>query len=116
MFDVEPYYPGQTGTYQSVVRISRNALGVNDKTQPDQVMVYPNPVTDYLFIESADQRAVLSGIKLFSVTGCELTTVNFTGLKSGCSMSVTNLQDGTYILAVTTVSGIIHRQIVIRKK
>ena len=116
IFHVEPYYPGQTGTYQSIILISRNPLGVNDQMQTNGLRVYPNPVNDFFFIESSDQQAVISGIKLFSLTGCELAAVNFTGLQSVYRMPVTNLQDGTYFLTVTTASGVIHRQVVIRKK
>jgi hypothetical protein len=83
---------------------------------PDGLRVYPNPVNDYFFMETADHQAVISGIKLFSVTGCEIATVNFTELQSAYRMPIMNLQDGTYILQVTTTNGIIHRQIVIRKK
>jgi len=116
IFHVEPYFPGQTGTYQAIIRVSRNPLGVNDQMPPDGLRVYPNPVNDYFFMETADHQAVISGIKLFSVTGCEIATVNFTELQSAYRMPIMNLQDGTYILQVTTTNGIIHRQIVIRKK
>ena len=115
MFQVSPYYPGQTGTYKAMIQISRNPLGVDDQMPLAGLRVYPNPVHDQFFIESADQQAVISGVKLFSVTGNELAAVSFTGLQSGCSMPVTNLQDGTYILHVTTTHGIIHRKIVIRR-
>jgi len=115
MFHVAPYYSGQTGTYEATIEISRNPLGINDPMPLAGLRVYPNPVKDYFFIESVNQQAVISGVKLFSVTGNELAAVNFTGLQSGCCMPVTNLQDGTYILFVTTTNGIIHRKIVIRR-
>jgi hypothetical protein len=116
IFHVEPYYPGQTGTYQAIIRVSRNPLGVNEQIQNSGLTVYPNPVNDYFFMETADRQAIISGIKLFSLTGCELAAVNFTELQSAYRMPIMNLQDGTYILQVTTTNGIIHRQIVIRKK
>ena len=116
IFHVEPFYPGQTGTYQSIIRVSRNALGVNDQMQADGLRVYPNPADDHFFIESSDQQAVISGVKLFSITGSELAAVNLAELQSSYRMPVTNLQAGTYILQVTTTKGVIHRQIVIRKR
>ena len=116
IFHVAPYFPGQTGTYQSTLRISRNPLGVRDQISPDELRVYPNPVNDYLFIETANQQAVISGVKLFSITGRELAAMNFTELQSAYRMPVSEIQAGTYILAVTTANGIIHRQIVIRRK
>ncbi len=67
IFHVAPYFPGQTGTYQSIIRISRNALGVNDQMQPGGLRVYPNPTNGKFTVEYIGEdppiRAEIYGMK-----------------------------------------------------
>ena len=114
LFYISPKFTGQTGTYQATIRMSRNPLGL-DKLQADEMMVYPNPARDYIRIEKGNQQAHISGCKLISIDGREVMSITLPELQSSCQLQVDCLTEGIYILHVITPSGIIHRQIIIRK-
>ncbi len=114
LFYISPKFTGETGTYQARIRVSRNPLGI-EKLTADELSIYPNPVSDYIRVEAADRRQVISGYKLLSIDGREVMNNTFPELQSGCQLQVGCLSGGIYILHVITPSGIVHRQIVIRK-
>ncbi|MEI6885380.1 MAG: C10 family peptidase [Bacteroidota bacterium] len=115
-FYVSPKFTGETGTYQAEIRISRNPLGLNDDLKADEIRVYPNPASDYIRIEAADRQPQISGCTMNSMDGREVINVVFPELQSDCQLQTGRFSDGIYSLRIQTPSGIIHRQIVIRKQ
>jgi len=113
-FYISPKFTGETGTYQATIRISRNPLGL-DKLPADELHVYPNPAFDYIRIETVNHKPVISGCKLTSLDGREVMSITLAELQSIYQLQVGCLNEGIYILHVMTPSGIIHRQIIIRK-
>lgn len=114
-FFVSPKYTGETGTYQAVIRISRNPLGLNDDLTADEIRVCPNPATDVIRIETLNSRPLISGCKLTGLDGREIMSNIYIELQSVCRLQVAGLVEGVYILHVITPAGTVHRQIIIRK-
>lgn len=115
-FYVSPKFTGETGTYQAIFRISRNPLGLDEKLTANEIKVYPNPAREYIFIETVNQEPLISGCKLNSIEGREVSGVSFPQLQSSCQLQVDRFNEGIYILHIITPSGIIQRQIIIRKQ
>ncbi|MCX6285486.1 MAG: C10 family peptidase [Bacteroidetes bacterium] len=114
-FYISPKFTGETGTYQATLRISRNPLGLNDELLADEIRVYPNPAIDYIRIETINHQPFISGCKLSSIDGREVMDVTLPDLQSNFKLPVARLNEGIYILHILTPSGIVHRQIIIRK-
>ena len=84
----------------NVARLMGGEVLSTDTFAKNKVSYYPNPVSDKLYINSAD---VVTGVKIVSLTGqtvMEITTAS--GLDA---IDVTNLQAGCYVVHATTESG-----------
>ena len=115
-FYVSPKNTGETGTYQAMIRISRNPLGLNDDLTADEIRVYPNPATDVIRIETINQQPLISGCTLTGLDGREVMSITYAELQSTCRLQVDGLSEGTCILHFITPKGTVHRQIIIHKQ
>lgn len=84
-----------TGTYECTTDI--NAMELDNS-----VKVYPNPVSDLLYIES---ESIINGIRVYDISGKEILnkSVDFS---NNTSINVSNLIDGTYFLQIYTDKGV----------
>lgn len=98
LFQVSPYYIGETGTYQAVIQISRNALGVDDHKQPDGFRVYPNPASDHVIIETPAGESP-GGLTILTSDGRQLLNVRITQAITSCNIS--SLPAGLYLVRLT---------------
>jgi len=101
IFHVAPYFPGQTGTYQSILRISRNALGVNDQMQPG-LRVYPNPTTESFILELTRPEVRMPIIvEIYSIMG-EKVLAKILDNSGKNLFSLSEKPSGVYIVKVTS--------------
>ncbi len=114
-FYISPKYTGETGTYQATVKISRNALGMNDGQKGQELRIFPNPVADYVRIETVSEQPLISACKLSGIDGREVMRQTLPSPQTGCQINVSDLSVGVYMLHITTPTGVIRRQIVIQK-
>ncbi|WP_299682338.1 T9SS type A sorting domain-containing protein, partial [uncultured Tenacibaculum sp.] len=77
---------------------SVNTLSVNEEEFPVRFKLYPNPVTDFLKIESKED---VKAIKLYSMLGKEIEVKDF----SSNGIEVSSLSKGIYFLMIRTDSG-----------
>jgi hypothetical protein len=98
LFQVSPYYVGETGTYQAVIQISRNPLGVNDQMQTDGFRVYPNPASNFLTIETSAVQTP-GQLSIVNLDGRQLITFQITQTKTQCNIS--SLRGGVYFVRLT---------------
>lgn len=84
-----------TGNYECTTNI--NAIELDSS-----VKVYPNPVSDLLYIESEN---IINGVRVYDISGKEIQnkSVDFS---NNTSINVSNLIDGTYFLQIYTDKGI----------
>lgn len=73
----------------------------------NQVTLYPNPVSDYLHINTAGQKVL--NVKVYSFAG---NVVKNKVEVSGDSIDLRNLNTGNYIISITTDKGTITKKII----
>jgi hypothetical protein len=84
-------------------------MGVENLSQ-DALLVYPNPVKDYLILRSMENMV---GVKVYTTTGKQLLEQALSGKES--RISTTSLPTGIYVVRVETKAGTINRSILIEK-
>ncbi len=113
-FEVGPEFTGLTGTYNLVLAIQKNPLGISEYG-PDPFKVYPNPANDYINIAPATQQQWPSLVRITTIEGREVLKVEPGQQTDKIRIPVSNLSDGIYFLQAITPDGVISRQIVIDK-
>ena len=105
-FAVTPYFSGMVGTYLLEIHINRNGgIGV-DEDFATNLILYPNPVKDLLFVKGnkMQQYDILSvdGKLIQSLqTNNDEDVIDFSGLESG-----------VYMLRITSDKGVVTRKII----
>jgi hypothetical protein len=84
--------------------------GVDDNDR-SQLIIYPNPASDMLFIESAEEK--IESIIIFDSKGEEVTRRQ--GDREKAVIRVDGLEPGIYLVRVETESGVVGRKVVVRR-
>ena len=83
-------------------------IGVDETLTSDDIEVYPNPASTTIHITGIDEDA---SVTLYDITGRQVTSGRFTG-----EISTSPLNDGLYLLRITTAKGdVITKKIMVRK-
>jgi Leucine-rich repeat (LRR) protein len=90
---------GIAGT--ATITISNQTAGINENGVAELVEVYPNPVSNILFIQLGEQKA--TAINILDLSGKVVQTIANNNVKS---IDVSDLQQGVYILKVVTNKGV----------
>lgn len=93
------------GDYGTILKIDDFTVQVSEYFAVSEMMVYPNPTSDYLYVE-IEKKFKLKGLKLFNTKG-ELVKEG-----SSESMSIAKLPAGMYLLRIITNEGIAQKQII----
>ncbi|OMQ12158.1 T9SS type A sorting domain-containing protein [[Flexibacter] sp. ATCC 35103] len=86
------------------VKTAYSTLGLNENLDYSQVKVYPNPVTNQLYISSDNVQKV----EIYNVIGMLLKTIE----KNIESVDLSNLTPGNYIVRITTDKGTFSKKII----
>ena len=78
------------------------STGINEVEGGQEVAVYPNPATDYLYLKSEE---TVSAVSLYDLSGKQLITLN-PRTSGEISIPVHNLSNGTYILQWISQAGV----------
>lgn len=114
-FNVDYDTPGQMAFYngalyvstgsstKKIIKITDPVLGLEDINSPvnNKLAVYPNPATDYLYIEN--NKADLETVELFDIAGRLVKNFKSSDIKDN-KIILPNLTSGNYILKVNNVS------------
>jgi len=95
LFQVSPYYVGETGTYQAIIQVGRNALGVDDQMKAERIRVYPSPASNFLTIETSEVQTP-GQLSIVNLDGRQLITFQITQTKTQCNIS--SLPSGVYFV------------------
>jgi gingipain R len=101
-----------TATKQNYVPASGSALvvnwatGISDINVQSNLVIYPNPATDFLQINTKE-NAVLTQVQIIDINGKIVRTLNVSG--NHATLNTTSLIPGTYILQAITDKGISRR-------
>lgn len=88
------------------LKTSYPTLGLGDNVQPSKLALYPNPVSDQLFISSEDQK--VESVMIYSLTGAVVRNIS----NEVESVDVSDLASGNYIVKVTTDKGTATKKII----
>ena len=77
-------------------------LSVAESTIQDIVKIYPNPVNNFLFVES---KNTLESISIYDVNGRQLNTISFVGNKQNTKLNTSSLSEGIYFVKIKTEVG-----------
>ena len=81
--------------YRVLAPFTFDAIDFNSKIEDDGVEIYPNPVSDFLYV-NLENPSVYSMIKIYTAWGSELKTVS--PLNATNQINVQDLPAGNYIL------------------
>ena len=85
-----------------------SGLGVADNLVAGGISVYPNPASDEIFVSGIDAGDV-SLMELYDLAGSVVASVS-----EGNSMNVAEVNEGIYVLKVTSGENVIIEKIIIR--
>jgi hypothetical protein len=114
IFDVAPEFTGLTGTYNLVLNIQKNPMGISESGQ-NSFKVYPNPANDYLNIAPANLQQWPSLVRMTTADGREVMNVEPGQQQDKIKIPVGSLSDGIYFLQAITPDGVISKRIVISR-
>jgi len=113
-FEVGPEFTGFTGTYNLVLIIKKNPMGIAENGL-NSIKVYPNPANDYITIESPNLQQYPTQVKITTVDGRVVMNVEPGQNQDKIRIPVGNLPDGVYFLQAVTPDGVISKQVVVSK-
>jgi hypothetical protein len=100
-------YPSEDGEF-SFVSITKNSTALSNNSD-DNVMIYPNPASDFIKISSTNQ---ITNIKLMNSVGKLIYQKD--NIVNEIELDVSYYQSGVYVLQIITANGIITKKITIK--
>jgi hypothetical protein len=88
------------------IKTSYPTLGLGDNVQASKLVVYPNPVSNQLYISSEDQK--VKNVTIYSLSGAVVKNVS----NNTESVDVSDLASGNYVVRVVTENGITTKKII----
>lgn len=91
------------GPYENTIPVGIDDLYSTEVSSVNQVIIYPNPATDQITIESAESN--LSEIKLFDLLGQDITKLSqkININKTSAIIDITNLSSGIYMVKTNSL-------------
>ena len=80
--------------------IGYNPLNINEKADNFIIKIYPNPASDYIYIENIKEKA---RIEIYNMSGIIQLTADANG---DSNINIRNLPDGLYLIKIQTDSNI----------
>ncbi len=77
-----------------------STVGISDKKPLDQIIIYPNPVKDYLILHSPGTGASLLQVTLFSLLGKKISSWEDVPESGRTMLDVRRIPNGLYLLRV----------------
>ncbi|WP_281310004.1 Vgb family protein [Flavobacterium flavigenum] len=103
----ELYVARQGSGLNKVSKISLPTLGLNDIDKQNELVVYPNPSSEFVYIKNIDLNS--KKIELFGINGRLVKSYNASEIVED-KLIVSDLQTGNYILKIGNIS----KKIIIR--
>lgn len=88
------------------IKTSFPTLGLGDSVEIKKLSLYPNPVSDQLYISSEDQK--VENVAVYNLSGTLVKNVS----NEVDSIDVSNLATGSYLIRVATDQGITTKKII----
>ncbi|MGZ3903252.1 MAG: T9SS type A sorting domain-containing protein [Bacteroidia bacterium] len=90
--------------------LSLNGVGVKQNAMLDEtVKVYPNPATDYLYIEFGERKSKVT-VEVYDILGKIVKAGTFNDQSKYIALPVTDLANGMYSIKISKVGAVIVRK------
>lgn len=114
VFQVAPFFVGETGTYSLEINITRGSVSIDEPAEMAGFTLFPNPVRDMLYLDMDGYQGLIHRFELIHSDG-RITPINaFPGLSGIRQIPVDGLAPGNYFLRITADHGTITRKITIQ--
>ncbi|MEI6508953.1 MAG: immunoglobulin-like domain-containing protein [Bacteroidota bacterium] len=91
-------------------------LGINEIKNSLNFNVYPNPVSDFIYIENKEPNCEMQSLKILDITGKQVFSQNVTKEKiTDYKLDIGKLENGIYLLQIETNEGIYLKKILVRR-
>ena len=111
-YEVAPYFPGETGTYELDFYILQGAEGVKNIKTDFDVNVYPNPTGGQLSV-STSQKGNYT-LEIYNTLGQRMQQSNGTLNGQLIETYVTGYAAGMYTLQLTTAQGTVNTKFIVK--
>ncbi len=81
--------------------------------ESQDILVYPNPATDLLTVETKDAGLGLTGVSLFNAQGQLVLQRRLDNVSGKTQVNVSHLPTGIYLVQIATSDGVVARKVVI---
>ena len=117
IFNVAPYFAGETGTYLLDMSITRTInTGINENETANLISVYPNPAQSILNIDFTNNTKKVSAGRVFDNIGKEISNLNLSDLSGNIyQIPVNDLSNGMYFISITSENNVITKKFTIQK-
>jgi len=78
----------------------------------DSWIVYPNPASDNINIESLDVRAEIKSLDLYDITGKRLKSISYETFSQTQNFDIADLPSGVYVLNIQTDKSVITKKFI----
>lgn len=85
-----------------------------DKNEFELITVYPSPVTDDIFYVSGMNTLELEEVKMYSMSGQLVQSIDINQIVNNGGVSVDHLQAGTYILSMIIDNQSVKRKVIVK--
>jgi hypothetical protein len=103
IFQVAPYFSGQTGTYRLDMNVSRiSTIGINENENDLNISFYPNPASESISFNFNKADCRIEKIELYDITGSLVHSQN--SCQSN-KLDVSFLSEGVYFVSAFTNKG-----------
>jgi hypothetical protein len=103
--------PGSVAYFDSMFVFGHNEVLGTEQPELSNVKLYPVPATDVLTISGLDSLAVGS-IIIYGIDGRAISNTGVLQSEGNDTLNISNLAQGTYIVAIPTTKGIIKRKFI----
>lgn len=88
------------------IKTSYPTLGLTQKTETPKVTLYPNPVTNNLYLSTSNQK--IENVALYNITGALVKSIS----NNTENIDVSNLKSGSYLVKITSDQGSFTQKII----
>lgn len=90
-----------------------NQVGLEENKKIEQLLLYPVPTTDVLYIQNIDQNLTSRPLTLYDLNGVRLNIeINFVNSRT-YKIETNNIPNGIYFIFLPTTEGYLKKKLVI---
>lgn len=115
IFKVAPFFSGHTGTYQLDISVSSSgAIQVKDLLLANEIMIYPNPANDQIFIKQGKYALQTESVEILDITGRSISKIDCKPSEQDILVSLPALKAGIYQIKVNAGKSFTIKKLIVK--